>query len=672
MDILSSDSLIAPLDALRFILAYAILLLVPGYSMAALLRPRSTRLERLSLATPCAYSLVAISGLVTALLHLSYGAAQYAAVALPVTVAGAYATWRARTASDDGARTTDRWWLVAAAVAIVQTGAVAFSFIRETVPAGFDVLAHVIWVEQIGKAHVFPIALMSSNLGSNEGAFYPPVFHVICAMVQSLAPMPAYRVTFFVELAAVATLPLVLFTYTRVATGSDRLAGLATIAALAFEPLPFFSVIQGLYTFIVSMVFVPALALALRDGLGQGDRRSVLLAALLGAGLFYTHPTEFVTVGVLTLAITPGLLRDLRSWGRAAGYGLLVAAAWFIVAFPALRAVHQTISTGAQAEMSESKVFTPATHVDLMQTISIYIQFVFGRNLGYVLLVATLIGLVWCLIQGRYLGLVAAQLILSALFVDSVSYNILHRFYALSFPWALWERLAPTHYWMALPLAAVGIDVAARALRRALQTKAVAFVSLAATPVIVVGLLLPLGVATARATSYNHARDIMAPADIHTIAWLAAHTPQSAVVVNDADIAHMDVFDAPLDAGRWMPILGGPQPLFWRSATGPGPLDQRMYVLHHIGDNPLPSRVREYLERYGVRYVFYGARIRPMAQRHLRLSQLLGSPFLSLVYSSAPTCTALDRRVGPACPLTGSYVFAIHMTSLAGRMSRTG
>src|SRR5579885_3229274 len=120
MDILSSDSLIAPLDALRFILAYAVLLLLPGYSMAALLRPRSTRLERLALATPCAYSLVAVSGLVTALLHLSYGAAQYAVAALPVAVAGGYAMRRARTASDDVARTAGRWWLVAVAVAIVQ------------------------------------------------------------------------------------------------------------------------------------------------------------------------------------------------------------------------------------------------------------------------------------------------------------------------------------------------------------------------------------------------------------------------------------------------------------------------------------------------------------------------------------------------------------------------
>src|SRR5262245_29202167 len=129
MDILSSDSLIAPLDALRFILAYAILLLLPGYFMAALLRPRSPRLERLALATPCAYALVAVSGLVTALLHLSYGATQYAVVAVPVTVAGCYSAWRTRPANDDAARTADRWWLVAVAVAIVETGAVAYAFI---------------------------------------------------------------------------------------------------------------------------------------------------------------------------------------------------------------------------------------------------------------------------------------------------------------------------------------------------------------------------------------------------------------------------------------------------------------------------------------------------------------------------------------------------------------
>jgi hypothetical protein len=668
VDIFNSDNLIAPLDAVRFILVYVPLLILPGFCMAALLRPSSSRLERMALATPCAYALVAVSGLVTALLHLSYGAIHYAVVAVPVVVLACSRMWRRR--DSEPAKTTERWWLMAVGVSVVQTVAVALAFVGETVPAGFDALAHVAWVEQIGKAHVFPITLLSANLDSAEGGFYPPVFHVICAMVQSLAPMPAYRITFFVDLAAVALLPIMLYVYTRVATGSDRLAALATLAALAFEPLPFYAFTKALYTFIVGLLFVPAVAMALRDGLGRNDRRSIVLAMALGVGLFYTHPTEFVTVGLLALAIVPGLLRDLRSWLRAVGYGVLVAAVWALAAAPALHGVRSTMAGGAQAEMKASKVFTPAVHVDIPNMVSAYIQFVFGRNLGYLLFAAACIGMLWCVARRQYLLLAAIQVLLSAVFIDTLSYNVLHGFYALSYPWAIWERLAPTHYWVSLPLAGIGIDVGVRALQGLWRRRSRPLVTLAAMPVAILGLALPLDISSAWSANYDHARDVMAPVDVKTIGWLAVHVPQNAVVVNDADPTNLTLFDAPLDAGRWMPVLGGPHPLFWRNAEGPGPLDDRLYVLHHITDDPLPGRVVRFLRQYGVGYVFYGAAIRPGAKRHLNLAQLFGSPYLRAIYANPATCTAPHTYTPASCPDTGSYVFGITIsTSTISRKS---
>src|SRR5918912_2953740 len=80
----------APIDLARFTLAYLAIALVPGYAMAVLARPRSDWIERLALAIPCAYTLVALSGLATALLHLPFGLLVYAVPALPVTLAGAW------------------------------------------------------------------------------------------------------------------------------------------------------------------------------------------------------------------------------------------------------------------------------------------------------------------------------------------------------------------------------------------------------------------------------------------------------------------------------------------------------------------------------------------------------------------------------------------------------
>lgn len=76
------------------------LAIVPGYALASLLRPRAPRGERLAFAIPCAYTLVALSGLATALLHLPYSLPAYAVPALPVMLAGAYAGWRRNHATE--------------------------------------------------------------------------------------------------------------------------------------------------------------------------------------------------------------------------------------------------------------------------------------------------------------------------------------------------------------------------------------------------------------------------------------------------------------------------------------------------------------------------------------------------------------------------------------------
>jgi uncharacterized membrane protein len=100
----ASGSLITPVDLARFTLAYLAIALIPGYAMAVLARPRSDWIERLALAIPCAYTLVALSGLATALLHLPFGLLVYAVPALPVTLVGAYAGWRRKPPTAQGSR----------------------------------------------------------------------------------------------------------------------------------------------------------------------------------------------------------------------------------------------------------------------------------------------------------------------------------------------------------------------------------------------------------------------------------------------------------------------------------------------------------------------------------------------------------------------------------------
>ncbi len=652
----TSDHLMASLDVLRFTLAYAALVLIPGYCLATLTLPAWRRIERFALAIPCAYAMVAVSGLATALLHLPYGLPAYAVLAVPATLAGASTAWHNR-----GERATeeDRWWLLPVGAMVAEFVAISLAYAQDFVPTGWDAAVHASWVNLIARAHVFPIALLSANLGANDGGFYPPAFHVLDVLVLDIVPMPAYRVVFYGVVATVVVMPVALFAYVRTATGSSRLGGLAALAALAFEPFPFFAIGQGgLYTFSASLLIVPTLAMALRDALGDGDRRAVALSGLLGIGLFYTHPTEFITAALLALAIVPGRLRDARSWLRACGNGAIIAAIWGLAAAPALASVHQTMAGAAQGEIRGGHFFAPSPQVHLDAVFGLYLHWVYASNLSYLLLVAVVAGIAWCLVQRRWLGLVVAQAILFAIFVDANTYNVLQRFYVLSFPWALWYRLVDTHYLVALPLAAIGTDALARLVRRILHARDPVFMGILATPVVVFGLVFPLAVAMGRATHYAQLHRVVAPADIGAMSWLAHHSSAQTAVVNDGDLRNLPYFDVPSDAGLWIPIAGGPQPLFWNAGTGPGNLQDRLYVLRHIADDPLPRRAARFVDQYDVRYVFYGSGLRSNATRHLNLAKLLADPRLHLLYSSAASCRGRGTSAS-ACPPGASYIFAL-------------
>ncbi len=668
-DLFSGASLISISDVARFVLTYLLLLGLPGYAMAALARPQAPRAERLALAIPCAYAMVTLCGLTTALLHHPFDVLAYAILAAPITLLWMFTAWTRRRRIRLDTRQTregapmpeaDHWWLVPCGVSLAQLGALCLMYAGNTVPTGFDILTHVTWIGEISRAHIFPIALLTAHLGSS-GGFYPPTFHAVTALLLDLAPMPTYRAAFYGITAIVTLLPFALFTYVRLATGSVRIAGLAVLASLAFEPLPLYAQGVGLYPFVASLLLVPAVAIALRDGLGQGDWRAVGLAALLGVGLFYTHPTEFVTVALLALAIVPGLLRTSGAWLRAAARGLVVAAVWFSAAFPALQAVRSTMVGGAQPEIASRHDFTAPPDVSWMKGLDFYVQWVFGRNVSYLLLAAAVLGVMWCMATRRLLGLAAVMLVATALFVDATTYNILHPFYVVSFPWALWERLAPTSYWFILPVVALGLDAARPAIVWLRRRRSLAFVALSATPCVVLGLLLPFAVTTAVTAAYNRARVVVAPADLSTIRWLAGHVPPGATVANDGDISQLGVLDVPIDAGEWMLLLDGPRPLFARAGDGPGSYADRFYLLRHIADDPMPPHAAHLVDQDHVRYVFYGAGVRQGTARHLNLPHLLADPALHLVYTSAPACgkSSGGDRLTNSCPATGSYVFAL-------------
>jgi len=645
-------TLVAPLTLIHFALAYLVVVLLPGYTLAQLARPRASLIERVALAVPCAYALIAVYGLATALLHLPFDLLSYAVVAAPLTFLGLWSAWQRR--GGRPLRVRAGLWLVPIGVAAVHLAVILWVGRGALMPIGIDTPIHVMDTAMIARTHLFPLTLASSRFGATDGPFYPAAFHGLAALLANATATPAYDATYLSTAAAAASLPLVLFAYVRLALGAERVAALASLASLAFEPLPQFALVDGLYPLLVALIFLPALACALREGLWDGDRRAAALAAFLGVGLLYTHPTEAPALVFPLLVVLPTFAADPRVWARAARYGVIIAAVWGAAALPALASMHRAVAGAAGGAPSRLDLANAVTDTALDRVIPQYVTWIYGRNVSYALLLAVLIGCAWCLARRRHRGLVAAQVLLAILFIDSNGHGLARYLPLLAFHWTWIERLAPLHYWITLPLAALGVDATGRLLGRlALPARA-----LIVAPCVVLGLALPFGVSAARINAFAARRTIVAPADLGALSWLERHAPPRTTVLNDADMTHPDTLEGAIDAALWLPVLGGPQPVFFRNEEGVGTLPERFDALAHIASQPWPAVTRMFVRRARIGYVYYGAHVAPGAPRHLVLARLLVAPDLRLVYTSAPACRGA-RQPSVVCPVNAAYIFAV-------------
>jgi len=651
----TQSTLTAPLPLIHFAIAYLVVALLPGYTLAQFARPRAPLIERVALAVPCAYALIAVYGLATALLHLPFNPLSYAAVAVPLIILG---LWRAgRRRGGQPVRVRGGLWLVPIGVAALQLVAMLWVSRGALMPVGIDTPIHVMYTEMIARAHLFPITLASSRFGANDGPFYPAAFHGLAALLMDATTTSAYRATYLSAVAAATSLPLVLFAYVRIALGTERVAALAALAALAFEPLPQFALIDGLYPLLVALIFLPALACALRQCLWEGDRRAGALAAFLGVGLLYTHPTEASALVVPLLVVLPTFVADPRVWTRVIRRGVAIAAVWGVAALPALAGMHRAV-VGATADgAAPTGLANAVTDTALARAIPQYVAWIYGRNVSYPLLLAVTIGCVWCLVCQRHRGLVIAQILLTILFIDSNGHSLARYLHLLSFHWTWIQRLAPLHYWITLPLAALGVDATGRLLGRLRAHRPRPLRILVLAPCVALGLALPFAVSAARATAFTARRTVVGPADLGALSWLTRHAPPQMTVLNDADMTHPDTLEGAIDAAIWLPVLGGPQPVFSRSSDGVGTLPERFDALAHITDRSWPDQTRDFVRRARIGYVYYGAHVAPDSPRHLVLERLLTAPDLRLVYTSTPACRG--ALAPAACPANAAYVFAV-------------
>ena len=128
--------------------------------------------------------------------------------------------------------------------------------------------------------------------------------------------------------------------------------------------------------------------------------------------------------------------------------------------------------------------------------------------------------------------------------------------------------------------------------------------------------------------------------DVVAVQWLRTNVPPGEVVVNDGFA----------DAGVWAPFKAGVRIVLPRILND-GSLSARTLVVEHIGQldrNPEAARVAC---AFGVRFVYYGAKVGEWDTRRFPpLEELRASAALEEVFSNGG---AVIFRVRQACPATG-------------------
>ncbi len=376
--------LVSSTDVAYFAAAFIALIFVPGFIIASVVRPCSTLVERSALSIPVAYGFVTLVGLVCAVFHQHFDRTTYIVVALLTLVPLLYKHSRQRGRLQEHSQLFERWEIVPIGVGMTFVAVLLATNLQEVVPTGWDVSQHVGWINLIIKARVFPLRLLGPTIDSSGGAFYPPTFHVVSALLSEVISVPTYRIAFYSIVSVIAALPFGLFSYVKGLTSSPRLGALASLSSLAFLGLPFTALIGGLYPLTVSLLIAPMLALTLFNAVTKGERGAVILSALLGVGLFYTHPTEFLTTALLDVAlflscpVRPLLVK------RGAAYLALIMVVWGVAAWPALVGVARTITGGASTEINAKSLFARPASVNASASALDYVRRAFLENSSYI------------------------------------------------------------------------------------------------------------------------------------------------------------------------------------------------------------------------------------------------------------------------------------------------
>jgi Family of unknown function (DUF6541) len=642
-------------DPIRVVVAIALVLVLPGVLVLLAARVRLTIVEWLATVPACSLGLVFVVAEFVTLVGAPFGPAAFFVLLAVLAIAAAL---RMRTGwcrplldRNEGKEGRARKWhhrgvLVALGllvVAIVVGSATWLLPMRDKalIAPGYDAMIHGFMIARVTDTESVSSrdVLVMDARGRDRAAadYYPLALHASVSIAHRVTDAPIGNLlNGVIVLFAALVFPLSLFALTRHLLPEEPLAaGFSAVIGALITMFPYQPVSWGLIPLMVGMTLVPiTIVLLIRTVLNEWSRARAAVTGLVIVSDFTLHNSQLPLI--LGLAALCLLFRDRRlprpPWRdvftRLLWIGLVAAA----LAAPTLK---QMLAGVGERVDASTRTGTVNAGDFLGQLLTLNVVVTKRQSWLMVLAAAGIVVLLW---RRQLTGWVAGAAVIGGLAVlaataDNAVAN------TLTLPW--YQEDFRVSYNAALFVPVFGAVLLGVGTRLVAQQVSRSAFSLAATAIIVLASLYPIGAAQALRSNRDmvstaYARE--APVRKEHVAafnFLGRHTRPPESVLSDTYI----------DGATWMYPLAGVNPLFGMGGEGKQWTD-RLYLRDHLQELGQNKRLDDIIRRLRVRFVYFGEKTMRMAGQHvLTLSLLRSLPRLEEVFNKQ-----------------GAHVFEVHQS----------
>lgn len=541
-------------DLLRALPGLFVLGIVPGVSVAALVAPSWAWWQRLAMAPGLSAGVIGVLGLVLHDLHVGFSIATVLPVVGVLAGVAAVQSRRRGSVAADGLARRRRLTLAGAALVggLLTSLVVAVSFQGSSLPTEVDAPIHGAVAAGIARQHDFIVA-QPIPIAASDSVRPRAAFEAVAALVSELGGPSPVASMLPVTLLAVLLLPLSLAVLMFEATGSWRIAALASVLGIGMS-FPGQPVLYGQYPYVLdATLVVPVVIAARRAFLGVDRTRNLALLGALVASIWVIHGLEILTAAVIVVPFAAASLRGRPVRQLGVNLALVLAAvAGGALVVTVLTRVPVTPPEQNPAGLSPASLapLFLGHEGSLRDSWRAAGDFVVNELLTPLALALYLLGVLAALRTRRLRWVLVANVVLLLTFADVGWGAILHRVWTVLSPWSNSDRLLGIQYFAVPLLMAWGIANHGVVLPRAVRAKAAAAGSSRSMAALGAGVALTAAIwggvlAGERLHDQVRKSSLATAADVAVIQQMNATLPHGALVLTDGE----------LDAGQWIDAL---------------------------------------------------------------------------------------------------------------------